>query len=29
MSDAEWKEYMNNRIEHMQDYLNRHYPKKK
>ena len=29
MSDAEWKEYMNNRISHMQDYLNRHYPKKK
>lgn len=29
MSDAEWKEYMDNRISHMQDYLNRHYPKRK
>lgn len=29
MSDAEWKEYMNNRISLMQDYLNRHYPKGK
>ena len=29
MSDAEWKEYMNNRISQMQDYLNRNYPKRK
>lgn len=29
MSDAEWKEYMDNRIAHMQDYVNRHYPKRK
>ena len=29
MSDAEWREYMDNRIAHMQDYVNRHYPKRK